>query len=207
MLALTNLILALMVGLGPQQPVGDVPDADVLDLAISGYGMAVASGVVPPSSLLTIIDYSKPSTEKRLYVVDPASEKILHASLVAHGKNTGQNIASVFSNKSGSLRSSLGFFLTGEPYYGKHGYSLRLHGLEKGINDNAYQRNIVIHGADYVSQEFALKHGRLGRSWGCPALPEKTTRMVIDRIKSGTCVFIYGTDSTYRRKSHYTSVQ
>jgi hypothetical protein len=204
MKTVTNLLLVLVLGLGPQVLAGDVPDQDVLDLALSGYNRAVAAGEIPPSSLLTIIDYSRPSTENRLFVADPATGDILHASLVAHGKNSGLNLATRFSNEPGSLLSSLGFFLTGESYHGRHGYSLRLHGLEPGINDNALERYIVIHGADYVSRKFAAEHGRLGRSWGCPALPVESTREVIDLIKDGTCVFIYGNDSTYLENSVYT---
>jgi len=202
--AATNLILVLLLGLGQHMPAGDVPDQDILDLALSGYNRAVAASEIPPSSLLTIIDYRRPSTERRLFVTDPATGEILHACLVAHGKNSGQNLATRFGNEPGSLLSSLGFFLTGEAYHGRHGYSLRLHGLEPGINDNALERYIVIHGADYVSEKFAADHGRLGRSWGCPALPEESTREVIDLIKGGTCVFIYGDDTTYLEKSVYS---
>lgn len=200
----TLIILALALGAGPSVPQEDVPASDVLDLAMSGYQRVIESGDAPSSSLLTIIDYSKPSTEPRLFVIDPLKGEILHSSLVAHGKNTGQDMATRFGNEPGSLRSSLGFYLTGATYFGRHGYSLRLHGLENGINDKALERAIVIHGADYVSDEFAAKHGRLGRSWGCPALPEDTSSEVIDLIKDGTCLFIYGNDSTYLEKSVYT---
>lgn len=201
MIAATYLILVLMLGLGSQVPAEDVPEQDILDIALPGYHLAVETGAIPYSSLLTIIDYRLPSTEPRLFVTDPATGEILHTSLVAHGKNSGQNMATRFGNEPGSLLSSLGFFLTGESYHGRHGYSLRLHGLEPGINDNALERYIVIHGADYVSEKFAAKHGRLGRSWGCPALPEKSTREVIDLIKGGTCVFVYGNDVSYLEKS------
>jgi hypothetical protein len=203
MKTLTNLLLVLMLGLGPQVLAGDVPDQDVLDLALSGYNRAVAAGEIPPSSLLTIIDYSKPSTESRLFIANPATGDILHTSLVAHGKNSGLNIATRFGNEQGSLLSSLGFFRTGETYFGRHGYSLRLHGLEPGINDNALERDIVVHGADYVSKTFVAENGRLGRSWGCPALPVESTREVIDLIKGGTGVFIFGNDSTYLENSVY----
>jgi hypothetical protein len=154
-------------------------------------------------SLLTIIDYSKPSTEKRMFVIDLANKKLLHSSLVAHGRNSGENFARKFSNRSGSLQSSIGFFITSRTYYGKHGYSLRLKGLEKGINDKAEKRTIVIHKADYVSSEFIRRYGRLGRSWGCPALSNQDSKEVIDLIKEGSCLFIYGEDKNYLTKSSY----
>lgn len=202
---MTLIFLALHLGVGPFSPQGDVPDPNVLDLAMSGYQRVIDAGEAQAPSLITIIDYSKPSTEPRLFVVDPAQGEVLVASLVAHGKNSGQNEAVAFGNEVDSLRSSLGFFVTGQSYLGRHGYSLRLHGLEPGINDKALERNIVIHGANYVSEEYAARHGRLGRSWGCPALPQDTSGEVIDLIKGGSCVFVYGNDSTYLEKSAYTA--
>ncbi len=178
-------------------------DQGVLELAMSGYNKAVAAGEVDPSSLLTIIDYSRPSTEERLFVFDPVQGTVLHTSLVAHGKNSGANLATQFSNEVGSLRTSPGFYTTGETYQGKHGYSLKLRGLEGGINDNAMRRHIVIHGADYVSEKFAARHGRLGRSWGCPALPRETAGQVIDLIKDGSCLFIFCDDPGYLAQSAY----
>lgn len=198
---ITCFFLAVWLGLGHGVTTSEAPDPEVLDLALSGYERAVAEGQAAPQSLLTIIDYSRPSTLARLFVVDPDDGEILHKSLVAHGKNSGANEATRFGNEIDSLQSSLGFFITGDTYHGRHGYSLRLHGLEPGINDNALERNIVIHGASYVSEEFAARNGRLGRSWGCPALPTDTNRQVIDLIKGGSCVFIYGEDSTYRDRS------
>ena len=151
--------------------------------------------------LLTIIDFTKPSTEKRLFIIDLNNQELIHHTLVAHGKNTGLNLAESFSNTSQSLQSSLGFYTTGEPYYGKHGYSLRLDGLEEGINDNARKRAIVIHGAKYVSEDFIETHGRLGRSWGCPALPLEQTKEIIDLIKKGSCLYIYSDDENYLKNS------
>ncbi len=145
-------------------------------------------------SVVTIIDFSKPSTEKRLFVIDLKNENLLHHTLVAHGKNSGLNEAEKFSNTCNSLQSSLGLYSTGKPYIGKHGYSLRLNGLEKGINDNAQKRAIVIHGAEYVSSDFIEDHGRLGRSWGCPAIPVELTKEIIDLIKNGSCLYIYAND-------------
>ncbi len=199
------IILALLMGPTQSAAPENAPDQAVLDLVLPGYHQAIADCEVRPGALLTIIDYTRPSTEKRLWVYDPATGEVLHASLVAHGKNTGANFAIRFSNEPGSLASSLGFYTTGDTYQGKHGYSLKLRGLEPGINDNALERSIVIHGADYVSAEFAARHGRLGRSWGCPALPEETVAEAIDLIKGGSCLFIHGDDSAYRATSGYIS--
>jgi len=152
-------------------------------------------------NIVTIIDFSKPSTEKRLIVVDVEKKQLISKCFVAHGKNSGDNFAKSFSNQSESLKSSLGFYLTAETYYGEHGYSLRLDGLEKDINDNARMREIVIHGADYVSEEFIKKYGRLGRSWGCPALPVELSKDIIDKISGGSCLFIYGDDKYYKENS------
>ena len=147
--------------------------------------------------LLTIVDFSKPSTEKRCFVLDLKNQKLLYHTLVAHGKNTGINFAKKFSNKSGSYQSSLGFYKTAETYIGKHGYSLRLDGMEKNINHKARERAIVIHGADYVSDSFIRRHGRLGRSWGCPALPVEQSEEIITTIKDGSCLFVYGENENY----------
>ena len=155
--------------------------------------------------ILTIIDFSKPSTRDRFFVIDLKNKLILYKSLVAHGRNSGENTADSFSNSTESLKSCLGFFLTAETYVGKHGYSLKLDGLEPGINDNARQRTIVIHGADYVSLSFARQHGRLGRSWGCPALPVENSKEIIDKISQGSCLFIYGNDPEYLKVSKMLS--
>jgi len=152
-------------------------------------------------TILTIIDFSKPSTQKRFFIIDIENQKLLLQTFVAHGKNSGINKPTRFSNMIGSNQSSLGFYKTAETYFGKHGYSLILDGLEKGINDNARRRAIVIHGAEYVSKSFIERYNRLGRSWGCPAVSEELSKKIIDIIKSGTCLFIYSDSKDYLEKS------
>ena len=151
--------------------------------------------------IVTIIDFSKPSIEKRLIILDLKEQKILHHTYVAHGKNTGENWAEKFSNKQGSNQSSLGLYKTAESYFGKHGYSLRLDGLEKGFNDKARSRAVVLHSAAYVSEGFIKKYGRLGRSFGCPAVPLENSKEIIDLIKGGSCLYIYANDSYYLENS------
>ncbi len=153
--------------------------------------------------IISIIDYSQPSNLNRFFVIDLENRKLLYKCMVAHGRNSGDIITNSFSNDPESLKSCLGFFLTAETYYGKNGYSLSLDGLEPGINDNARMRAIVIHGADYVSGDFISKYGRIGRSWGCPALPSAVSRDIIDHIKNGTCLFVYANDKSYLTTSRY----
>lgn len=179
----------------------DEPNRRVLDLAHKAAAAAYVRGHGTKNTLLTIIDYSLPSTEKRLWVMDGA--KIVFHELVAHGKRTGENRAEKFSNTQGKLMSSIGLYETASTYQGKHGYSLKLIGLEKGWNDNALDRKIVIHGARYVSEEFAQKRGQLGRSWGCPALDEDVSMRVIDAIKDGALIFIYFPDKKWIKESIY----
>ncbi len=154
-------------------------------------------------NLLTIIDYSCPSVIKRLYVIDVPKKEIIYQSYVAHGRNSGLNHATSFSNRLQSHQSSLGFYITGSTYYGKHGYSLRLKGLEKEINDNAWKRAIVMHAASYVSEDFIQRNGRLGRSHGCPAVPVENHQYLIDLIKNNTCLFVYYPDADYLSDSKY----
>lgn len=165
--------------------------------AVTGFEKLQKNKQLPNKSLLTIIDFTQPSTKKRLFLISLKEKKVVFNTYVAHGKNTGGNYAKQFSNTEGSLQSSLGFYRTLSTYHGKHGYSLKLKGLEKGINDNAESRAIVMHGADYVSASFINKYGRLGRSWGCPALPQDVKKEIINTIKNGTCLFIYADDSSY----------
>lgn len=147
--------------------------------------------------ILTLIDFSKPSTEERLYVFDMKKHRLLFSSVVSHGKNSGNNYATSFSNEYGSYKSSLGFYLTESTYQGKNGYSLILNGLEKGINDRARERAIVVHGAAYADPSVVARGGRLGRSFGCPALPPKLSRPIIDAIKGGSVMYIYADASDY----------
>lgn len=155
------------------------------------------------ANIITIIDFSQPSTEKRFYVIDINKRKLLFNTLVAHGKNTGENIAVDFSNINNSKQSSLGFFKTGETYSGNHGYSIRIDGIEKRINHKARKRDIVIHGADYVSKKFIAENNRLGRSWGCPALPMNIKDEIIDVIKNGSCIFVYANNKKYLENSFF----
>jgi len=143
------------------------------------------------NTLLTVIDFSLPSSEKRMYVLDLAKREILFVSYVSHGRNSGENYATSFSNMNGSHKSSLGFYRTAGTYNGNNGYSLQLDGLEEGINDKARSRAIVIHGADYCSERVIQSTGRLGRSFGCPALPKELTKTIINTIKGGSLLFIY----------------
>jgi L,D-transpeptidase-like protein len=163
----------------------------VLRAALAAVACARARGVSGRTDLLTLIDYSLPSTEPRLWVLDLAHGKVLFHELVAHGSGSGENLATRFSNTTDSRQTSLGLFLTEGTYEGGNGYSLRLRGLDAGLNDRAEARNIVVHGAPYVSAEFAREHGRLGRSWGCPALSLDKARPVIEAIKGGSFVFSY----------------
>ena len=151
--------------------------------------------------IITIIDFSKPSTEDRFFVIDLKQKKLLYKSVVSHGKNSGDKYARSFSNENGSYKSSLGFYVTENTYNGKNGYSLVLNGLEKGINDRAKERAIVIHGAAYSNPSMITSFGRLGRSLGCPALPQSINQSVINTIKDGTLLYIYANDQNYLAQS------
>jgi len=180
---------------------GELPNYDVLQLGIIGYSQLSKTGKIQQGKPFTIIDYSLPSAKKRIWVIDMETGTILHHDFVSHGRNSGELLAQKFSNVHSSYMSSLGFFFTGETYQGKHGYSLRLDGIEKEFNGNARERAIVIHGANYAHEEFVHHTGRLGRSLGCPALPEKVVSQIIDLIKEKSLIFIYGNDPEYLRKS------
>lgn len=151
--------------------------------------------------ILTVIDFTLPSTEKRMYVIDLKRMKLLYHSIVSHGRNSGNLYAKNFSNRHGSFQSSLGFYLTGETYHGGNGFSLRLDGLERGINDQARPRAVVIHGADYCSERMIKSTGRLGRSYGCPALPRELNGPIINTIKNGSLLYIYAGSKEYLANS------
>jgi len=173
----------------------------LLNMALAGYSSLREQGKVSRDGILTVIDFNLPSVEERLFVIDVNEGRLLYSGLVAHGSGSGENFAESFSNQPGSNQSSLGFYTTGTTYDGKNGYSLRLLGLEPGINDKAEMRSIVMHGADYVSYDYIRKHGRLGRSQGCPALSFDAFQQVIDLIKGGSCIFIYQSTRDYVFKS------
>jgi hypothetical protein len=170
---------------------------DVLSLALRAVSCATTSGAIETPTTLTLIDYSKPSTEPRLWVFDLATGKLLFSELVAHGRNSGDNLASRFSDALNSHQTSLGLFVARDTYMGSNGYSLRLDGLEPGFNGHARDRAIVMHGAPYVDADMAAKQGRLGRSWGCPALREAIARDVIDTVRGGGVIFSYYPEETW----------
>ncbi|MFC6878051.1 murein L,D-transpeptidase catalytic domain family protein [Flavobacterium myungsuense] len=168
----------------------ELPKIESFSEALKGFYLLKEKGIVK-KDVLTLIDFSLSSNTKRLWVIDLVSNKILYHSLVAHGRNTGEEFATSFSNHASSFKSSLGFYLTGEIYQGKHGSSLKLDGLEKGLNDNARERGIVMHAANYVSSFFIKNNNRLGRSQGCPAIPVEYSNQIINAIKNKSCLFIY----------------
>lgn len=175
-----------------------LPTFDSFSEAIAGYYQLKEKGWVE-RDILTIIDFSLSSNAKRMWVIDMTTQVVLMNTYVAHGKNTGDEFATSFSNENSSFKSSLGFYTTGEIYDGKHGMSLKLDGLEKGINDKARERGIVMHAADYVSNDFIKSNKRLGRSQGCPAVPVELSSEIIDMIKGKSCLFMYHPSRTYLR--------
>ena len=211
-----TLILCLLPScatLSPARPVTALPPAptettdawprrEVLDLAMQAYQCGEREGRFE-RPVLSIIDYSLPSSEPRLWVIDVQRKQVLHHELVAHGEGSGGTVAVAFSNEMGSHESSLGLFRTDEVYTGRFGYSLRLSGLEPGINDNARERAIVVHGFSDVSRAFAAKWGMIGRTWGCPAVSEAVAPQIIDSIAGGSAIFAYFPDTQWLRESHY----
>ncbi|WP_332025704.1 murein L,D-transpeptidase catalytic domain family protein [Kaistella sp.] len=177
---------------------------DVFSKAYLGFNNLKKAGKLPEDShLLTVCDFSLSSTQKRLWVIDLEEKKVLFNSLVAHGKNTGEEFAAKFSNTESSYQSSLGFYITENTYNGSNGYSLKLLGLDPGYNDAALQRAIVMHGADYVSENFIKSQNRIGRSWGCPAVPRALAEPIINTIKGQNCLFIYYPDERYLSKTEW----
>ncbi|MEI7983458.1 MAG: murein L,D-transpeptidase catalytic domain family protein [Bacteroidota bacterium] len=175
---------------------------EVFQLAIKGYRKLAAIGKLQNSNILTIADFSQSSKKKRLYVIDLKNKALLFNTYVAHGRNTGEEFAKYFSNKLGSCKSSLGFYVTKNHALGANvGLSLIIDGVEKGFNDNALKREIIMHGAAYATENFIRRTGRLGRSFGCPSLPPDLIKPVIETIEKGTCLFIYQKDNDYIRHS------
>jgi hypothetical protein len=182
----------------------NLPQIESFSNALEGFYKLQQKGLIH-TNILTLVDFSLSSNVKRLWVIDMNSNTILYNSLVAHGRNSGDEFATQFSNISESFQSSLGFYLTGEVYQGKHGQSLRLDGMERGINDKARDRAVVIHGADYVSDSFIKQNRRLGRSLGCPALPQELTEEIIQTIKNQSCLYIYHPSVKYKVSSKLIS--
>ena len=175
---------------------------NVFELAVKGLKKLDSNGKLQNPSIVTIADYSQSSNKKRFYVIDLKNKKLLFNTYVAHGRRTGDEFAKYFSNAEGSLKSSLGFYVTEHPIIGSHtGFALMINGVEKGINDNALRRAIIIHAAEYATENFIKKFGRLGRSLGCPALPPDLNKPIIESIKGGTCLFIYNPDNNYIHSS------
>jgi hypothetical protein len=170
-------------------------------LAIKGYEKLKQLGKLTNSRYLTIADMSMASSHPRLYIIDMEKQALLLQTFVSHGKNSGLLFAEEFSNLVGSFKSSLGFYITGQPYQGKHGTSLVLKGVEMGINDKAEERAIVLHGAAYANQGFVNQHGYLGRSLGCPAVPNSQVKEIIQAIQGASCLFVYAPNKQYLQKS------
>jgi hypothetical protein len=173
----------------------------VYDYALKGFNYMKELGTLANDQVISIVDFSKPSSEKRLFILDLKNCKLLFNTYVAHGRNSGEAFANRFSNTPESFKSSLGFYETLGTYNGGNGYSLRLQGMETGINDNANKRDIVIHGADYVDEKLIRARGYIGRSFGCPAVPQRLHKPIIDKIKNGTCLFIFSPDKKYLNTS------
>ena len=182
-------------------------DFEAFKLAMIGYTNLNEQNKLSDKKIITIIDFNKSSREERFYTIDLENRKVLYHSLVAHGQNTGGDMAKYFSNNEGSHQSSLGFYVTGETYTGSKGFSLRLDGMDKGYNDRMRERAVVIHAADYVNKAFAQKQGRLGRSWGCPALPNEINKNVINTIKDKTLIFAYFNDAKFLSASDHLNEQ
>lgn len=174
---------------------------DLFNRGLTGYSSLREAKKLSDKEIVTLIDFRKSANEKRLWIIDLKNNRVLKHTLVAHGRNSGEEYATKFSNVPNSNQSSLGFYVTGAVYIGKHGTSLKLHGVENGINDNAEKRAIVMHAADYVSDTFVKKVGRLGRSLGCPAVPVDEHKEIINTIEGGTCLFILHSDETYLSKT------
>jgi len=170
---------------------------NVFFYAFKGYEYLLSENKLSNSDYLTICDYSQSSAHKRLYVIDLKQNKLLYNTFVSHGKNSGEEFATSFSNSNNSHKSSLGFMVTGETYRGRAGFSLRFDGMESGINDRVRARGVVLHGSRYVNEERIDEKGFVGRSFGCPAVPMECYRDIIETIKDGSCFFVYNPDMRY----------
>ena len=167
------------------------------EYAMKGFNYLASTGKLNNTQVISIVDFSLPSSRKRLFIIDLKNYKLLFNTYVAHGRNSGHEKATQFSNQEESYKSSLGFYITGETYNGEHGFSLKLDGKEYGINDNASSRAIVMHAAAYVDESLIRAQGYIGRSLGCPAISEKLHRPIIEKIKNGSCLFLYSPDNYY----------
>lgn len=177
---------------------------DVFAKAYTGYLNLKAAGKLDnEKEVLTVCDYSLSANTNRMWIIDLGTNRVLMNTYVAHGQGSGEEFAKQFSNKEGSHQSSMGFYVTGDTYTGSHGNSLYLHGMDQGYNHSAYERSIVLHGAGYVSKDFIAGTGRLGRSWGCPAVSTENCDKIIDYIKGGTCLYIYYPDTKYLSQSQW----
>jgi len=181
-------------------------DYELFNKALKGYHKLLNNKEVIKEDLLSIIDFRKSANKKRLFIIDLKNKKTIFEEFVAHGTNTGVVFATKFSNKRYSNQSSLGFYITGKTYKGRNGFSLKLHGKEQKFNSNAFQRGVVMHGAKYVSENFIKKNGRLGRSFGCPAVDANINVKIINCIKDGSCLFIYYPDKEYISKSEFINL-
>jgi len=177
---------------------------DVFKKAYKGYLNLLNAGKLnTDKNILTVVDFSLSSTQKRIWVIDLKAKKILINDYVAHGQGSGVEYATVFSNTENSHQSSLGFYITGDIYNGEHGASLHLHGMDNGYNSAAYDRSIVIHGADYVCTDLIRSQNYLGRSWGCPAVSNQIVKRLITTVNNGTCLFIYANNKKYLANSYW----
>ena len=179
---------------------GDI-NMKTLVYALKGFRYLQATGKISNSNIISIVDMSQSSRNKRLYIIDVENKTLLHNTYVAHGRNSGSEYATSFSNEVDSHKSSLGFFVTSNTYSGSHGLSLRIEGVEEGFNDRALERAVVVHGADYLGEQVARNRPFSGRSWGCPAVPAEETSKVINLIKNGSCMFIYHPTEKYLSSS------
>jgi hypothetical protein len=171
------------------------------EYAWRGYHNLMKKGKLRKSSVLSICDFTQSSRNKRLYVIDVAHKKLLYNTYVSHGMNSGVEYATSFSNRPESFKSSLGFFITSKTYFGRNGLSLKVRGLEKGYNDLAARRHIVLHGSDYITPDYLKDNGEMGRSLGCAAMPNAVSPKIIKTIKNGSCLFIYSPSVKYLNAS------